>query len=158
MATMTSVLWSQYQTGALEPTASGLTTSDGREQAFRFDSAIVGRAAWLPQLRERVAELAALRPNWNGYNERQIHSSALSRALGVVNDLDLDREPWLVPLADGRVQLEWHSGDDEVVVEIPPDGSATVFTLIDQVEDEFDLDNTRGLHQLVRAVSGLLPR
>jgi hypothetical protein len=60
-----------------------------------------------------MEELAALGPDWNGYGEQAITPEAIATLA------------WIsaVPLSSGGIQLEWHTGQFDIEVEIGPDGS-----------------------------------
>lgn len=88
---------------------------------YRFRSAAVACQPWIGPLRLRVEEVLALPAGWNGEGSSPVDPSAVRHALTVIDELGSSEEPWLVPLPNGHVQLEWFAGD--VVVEVPPAGS-----------------------------------
>lgn len=60
-----------------------------------------------------MADLAALGPDWNGYGEQAITPEAIATLAWVT----------VVPLSSGGVQLEWHTEQFDIEVEVDPDGS-----------------------------------
>jgi hypothetical protein len=58
-------------------------------------------------------ELEDLEPDWNGYGEKAIGEKAI------------DTLAWVsvVPLSNGGLQLEWHTTQFDIEIEVGPDGS-----------------------------------
>lgn len=74
-----------------------------RREFKKRDEAIVA------ELSERVQELAELPKDWDSYGARTVDEEAIK--LGAEIALALSPRfgsPWLVPTADGGVQVEWH--------------------------------------------------
>lgn len=121
----TSLAWVGSPTTV--PVSNSLTSLETEPNEYRFQSDAVVCQPWLDSLRQRVEELLSLSTNWNGYGDSRIHPSAISRALAIIDRVGRTEEPWLVPLANGHVQLEWYADDQDVIVEVPPEGYACVF-------------------------------
>jgi hypothetical protein len=80
---------------------------------------------------QRLAELAALPPDWDSYGgdppttraivtARQLVAAIAERA----NDRPADAAPWFIaPVPDGGVQLEWRGPARELTVTVGPNGS-----------------------------------
>jgi hypothetical protein len=68
--------------------------------------------------KERLAELAALKPNWDSYGGRQITETAIKTA-----ELLCEEPPQITPCSDGGLQLEWHDRSINFEFRIAPDGT-----------------------------------
>jgi hypothetical protein len=67
----------------------------------------------LNALAARLDQIAALRPNWDGYGAPPIDPSVLRAVRGWGRRMPgwaLTPAPAVVPLSSGAVQLEWHYG------------------------------------------------
>lgn len=73
---------------------------------------------------EGVESLARLKPNWDGYGAPAISEAAIDRAMDILWTVRRCVRPRIVPTARGGVQLEWYGVDEEIEVEVLPDGSA----------------------------------
>lgn len=83
----------------------------------------MAHSRWFRPALEQLSTLLTLPPNWDSYGGRPTAQgcaeqaiSFLARALpaGVA-------PPWVVPLGDGGLQLEWHRGGIDVEVALSPD-------------------------------------
>ena len=82
---------------------------------------------WFDQTFSQLTGFLSLGENWNGYGEHPIHGSAVKRAVAVLDAVCPDAPaPYVVPMSDGGVQIEWAAGGFEVEVEVPPTGPAQI--------------------------------
>ena len=95
----------------------------------------VVRSATLPSaLRQRIAELSALNPNWDDAGARAVKSyvladvvEALKRFAQRTSDF---REPFLAPTFDGFVQMEWHDKKRSLEIEAIEQGWSAIGTMV----------------------------
>jgi hypothetical protein len=87
-----------------------------------------------PHLRQRISELAALESNWDGEGAKPVKPHVLADAVETLKRLSLlgaaFREPFIAPMFDGFVQLEWHSDKRSLDIEAVDKGWSAVGTLI----------------------------
>ena len=88
-----------------------------------------------PELAERLEYLSSLEPNWDGYGSMAITVVAASKCTRLL--IAIDRhiyseagEPFLAPMADGGLELEWECMcRRELMVVIPPEGTPVRYLL-----------------------------
>ncbi len=113
---------------------------------------------WVVAASVRLGELRTLLPNWNGGNEMPVHGSVVQRTfdlLDVLFDCSDVRQPWIVPLPDGGVQLDWSGDSGEVEVEVHATGVATAFAAIGDNEEEWSITATDGMQRLAELLGEL---
>ncbi len=78
---------------------------------------------WARPVVERLEELTRLPRNWDSYGGVAVTSASASEALWFLARLlePGSIAPWVVPLSDGGVQLEWHTGNLDVEVVFSPE-------------------------------------
>lgn len=88
-----------------------------------------------PEVAERIAYLAGLEPDWDGYGAGRISPAAVDKCVRLLNAIDPDcysraGQPFVAPMADGGLELEWEPVHDrELMLVIPPDGTTVRFLL-----------------------------
>lgn len=84
-------------------------------------------------LAARFAELSMLSEDWDSYGARPIDPLALRRTQQLVEAVLRASFPipWVFPVPDGGVQLEWSAGPVELELEIEPGEEAFVFVCDD---------------------------
>lgn len=85
------------------------------------------RPWWLQAVSERLEHLARnTGPNWNSHGAREIQPGAvylLARVLVAIMGAEPRRPlPNIVPTFRGGLQLEWHTGDADLEIDIDPRG------------------------------------
>jgi hypothetical protein len=85
------------------------------DQAFAVSqvAAELAASAWYAPVRTRLIELMRLQRNWDTYGGVAVQRRSATHALWFLARL-LERDtsaPWVVPLSEGGVQLEWHTPD-----------------------------------------------
>ena len=94
-------------------------------------------ATWLDDVLNDLREVVALRANWNGGGEQQVHPSSSKRVIGILNHLRSGiPKPHIVPLPNGALQLEWHGACSSIEVEVPAEGPAVGYAFEDDEDDE----------------------
>jgi hypothetical protein len=73
---------------------------------------------WLDAVARRLSELMRLPRNWDSYGGVAVKPQNATRALSyLARILEQDSNaPWVVPLSDGGVQLEWHQADIDLEI------------------------------------------
>ncbi len=81
--------------------------------------------AWRDDALSKMAELAALPENWDGYGSRRIQSAAQRRTEALIDRLSQTAvtAPQIFPVSGGGIQLEWQTAQGAAELEILPDGS-----------------------------------
>jgi hypothetical protein len=81
---------------------------------------------WLGLFTESAARLAKLPAGWDGPGSVPASSKALFRAERITRDALIGflqaAGPYLVPVGDGGVQVEWHGATGEIELTVGPGG------------------------------------
>lgn len=110
-----------------------------------------------PRLDDLVAKCArflSLVENWNSYRSRPIDQKLVEEGLRLAAMVLTPgrRAPSIVPTAVGGVQLEWHSTDEDLEIEVRALGTYRVYHRKGDQEEEFDVrDDLSKLVSLARA-------
>jgi hypothetical protein len=110
-----------------------------------------------PRFDDLVAKCARflnLGENWNSYRSRTIDQNLVEEGLRLAAMVLMPgrRAPAIVPTAVGGVQLEWHSADEDLEIEVRALGKYRVYHRKGEQEDEFDVrDDLSKLVSLARA-------
>lgn len=79
--------------------------------------------------------LAGLEPDWDGYGARRISPAAINKCVRLLKAIAPDfysraGQPFIAPMADGGLELEWESvHDGELMLVVPADGTTVRFLL-----------------------------
>lgn len=117
--------------GETQPALFGEWTHESRPLiTVKWGSAIKPVPQWFPDLAVRSFELLHLPQNWDSYGAIRIEPAAVEDALSLLVDLaGLGTPlPSVVPTVHGGVQLEWHSRESDVEIELTKDQPAEYFT------------------------------
>lgn len=82
----------------------------------------VTRSTWFRPVLDRLREVVALPDGWDTYRSERVAIEAAEDMIGfLTRDLGAAdvAPPWIVPLADGGLQIEWHRGGLDVEVTFP---------------------------------------
>ena len=95
---------------------------------------VIGRSATIsPSLRQRVAALSDLRPNWDGDGAKSVRAPVLGDVVEFLRRLAQHagtlKEPFLAPTFDGFVQIEWHDAKRSLEIEAVNRGWSVVGSL-----------------------------
>lgn len=100
-------------------------------------------ASWKNIVRAGLTKLGNLPTNWDSYGASKVESWALISAWNILNGIMRDSTPvpWIVPINDGRVQIEWHIGNIDLEIEIltPVDFCVSFHDLLKREQKEFML-------------------
>jgi hypothetical protein len=106
-------------------TNMGAPSGTGSRASHEADKSSSPKAS-IPSADERLAELLALRENWNSYHARPIDPGCAERVRAMFPLLEkLGLNPWISPLSDGSLQIE-RAGTDDYCIEFNRDGTASV--------------------------------
>lgn len=118
----------------------------------------VGSApAWLITTVDRVRHLLSLPSDWDSYGARPVREVAVRDVLMLLQEIMpiTRRLPFIAPLSDGGLQVEWSMRVIDVGFLVHPDEGATAYVLSDDVDQEWTLSGPRSISQLVAAVRAL---
>ena len=76
--------------------------------------------AWRANAVARLEQLVQLTPNWDSYGGKPVTARIAGVALVILDSVmrDTTPTPSIVPTSAGRVQLEWHTKDIDLEVEV----------------------------------------
>lgn len=118
---------------------------EGRADEGLKNIRITGKVpSWFGQVEPSIVELLGLHENWDSYGARPIDRRAVLYALEFLLLAMNERipPPSIIPVNTGAVQIEWHSRDIDLEVEIEPSGHGHVTCedrrLGDEWEDELE--------------------
>lgn len=111
----------------------GLTLWATEQKGGESMTGLMDKEQWLegcPQLEpvlDQMNELLALPADWNSYGAKPISPDACTEAFNILrNEEWAGPLPTVVPTPRGGVQLEWHSKERDVEIEVLPDWSIGV--------------------------------
>ena len=88
---------------------------------------------WFMSVFNRLHKFTALEENWDGYGGHRINSAAIMETFRTLYRVARGGpKPFVVPVNDGGIQIEWYCGDTEIEVEISASGR--VLISIEQIE------------------------
>jgi hypothetical protein len=94
-----------------------------------------------PTLRQKINQLASLKPNWDGERAKQVKPHVLADVAETLRRLSqqaiLFREPFLAPTFDGFVQMEWNENKRSLDVEAVQNGWSAVGTEVGGDEQHY---------------------
>jgi len=93
------------------------------------EEAIRGIPRWMPRIAERAATLLSLPDGWDSYGADRVEPGAIRSALSLLQLVSTadTTAPALVPLSDGRVQVEWHRQGQDLEIEVGENGWLRVY-------------------------------
>lgn len=104
-----------------------------QDQAFTVSGTmsdlVVHSSTWEAEAYQRAIALKDLAAGWDHRQGRPPTTAAINSALSYISlvaELNLPAlgGPFIAPMSEGGVQLEWDQGDRHVEIEITPDGVA----------------------------------
>lgn len=115
---------------------------------------------WVRPTIEALISKLELSSNWNNYGAPEILRERVFDAIDVLSQTMSDdtEAPWVVPTADGGIQLEWHRGDAEIEVEIPANRQGSIYFYNRSTEEEWEVSLTENLPRLSKALSDWMSR
>jgi len=105
--------WEPARQAQVRPPDGTLTGTDTGEQRSTDE-------AWIAATYDAWARLSRLEENWDSYGGQPIRREALLGVLNFLVHIDVAPLPLpaFVPMSNGGVQLEWHSNDIDLEVEV----------------------------------------
>ncbi|WP_163098571.1 hypothetical protein GL267_002965 [Acidithiobacillus ferrianus] len=102
-----------------------LSGANIRRAAFSESEALMERSIgeetpWVRGAVKRLNELAELPSGWDSYKARVVSHAALKATFDLLSEVMRDDTPlpWIVPMADGHVQVEWHTHEIDFEIEV----------------------------------------
>src|SRR2546428_9350746 len=88
-------------------------------------------ARWLPSFQSQLGAMFSLLPGWDTYNGKPITAESAEAAVGFMTRFlePKTTAPWIVPLADGGLQLEWHENGVDLEVAFPATDNPELYAL-----------------------------
>jgi len=101
-------------------------------------------APWVLDALNKIAALADLGPNWDGYGSPRIDSRAIAAARRFVASVAFDSllAPHIVPVLGGSVGLHWRCGGRELEFTFQPDGAVEFLKVLSP-----DLDREESMEE-----------
>ncbi len=96
---------------------------------------------WVGAALDRLDQLAALGPAWDGAGAKTVSPRVLDMVRQFVASKlvrDTECKPELVPTFEGGIQLEWHTLAVDLVIESEPSGAVTCYYLDSETDEEFE--------------------
>jgi len=112
---------------------------------------------WIARVAKRSAELLTLPDGWDTYGSSRVNPRAAAYALRLLLLISSTNTPApsLVPLADGGVQVEWHTDGADLEVEVAANGVLSIYSVVGGTEDEWESDFYPAIERLESLVAGL---
>lgn len=85
---------------------------------------IVERLSWLKKSLEKLEEFKTLKPNWDSYGAKSINFDLISKTRDLLNSINMVDvpEPFLAPVSDGGVNIEWDTPNRYLSVKVRSEG------------------------------------
>ncbi len=112
---------------------------------------------WLFETVDRLRHLLALAENWDSYGASPVSEVAVRDVLVLLQDLMpmTWQAPFIAPLANGGLQVEWAMHEVEVGFLVNPDEGTTAYVFSEDTDEEWSLSGPRSVSRLVAAVRAL---
>ena len=84
----------------------------------------VGEFSWLKKSLEKLEEFKTLKPNWDSYGAKSINFDLISKTRDLLNSINMVDvpEPFLAPVSDGGVNIEWDTPNRYLSVKVRSEG------------------------------------
>lgn len=139
--------WERRPTAITSPEPRRFTVRllvDGEPLEFAYTTFDEELPAWTGPVFKALSERWGARPGWDSYDAQPTNPHLVANLLNILLDLmhHDDAPPQVTPLADGGVQAEWHSREQdlEIVVTASEPPSYFYFDLAASTQEEADLD------------------
>lgn len=118
---------------------------------------------WFDPLMQGLADLLTLPANWDTYGALPIELSVVNQASQLMSEiLELeDPAPWVVPMSNGGIQLEWHENGADLEIEIEPEGSEGIahgYWFHEETEEEISLETPKDNERIKAYVARMRQR
>lgn len=77
---------------------------------------------WMADVESRLEEVSSLSDGWDSYDAKQIETQVIAHAREILEEI-MDNDvpiPQIVPIYDGGIQLEWHTGRIDFEIYLTP--------------------------------------
>lgn len=111
--------------GVRRPGRSGNPLALGVGKTSEADP--LSSTSWIVSAHQRLDELAALAPGWDGANGAAIGPAYIKSARDLVSSelaTSIGAKPDLVPTCDGGLLVEWHTEAIDLIIELAPGGAS----------------------------------
>ena len=143
--------WASHERDSARRTSTALT------EATTLWNDLPQPPSWHEPLMRGVSALGQLPPNWDSYGAVPPDARIVARAVGFISRLlgPASPAPFVVPLATGGLQMEWHRNDIDLEVVFDRDEQPFFYcrNRISSEESEHELPN--GSHLLREILSSL---
>jgi hypothetical protein len=119
-----------------------------------------GSPAWREDAINRLDQLVNLKPDWDSYGGKPVSKRLANTVLEVLGSLMREQtpRPSIVPTPAGHIQLEWHTKQIDLEVEVASPILLRVAFEDHQTGDEWEQDLMADLSRLDQAVAILTQR
>ena len=141
----------RYLSDRLHAGVSVVFHGSGSEQERSSITAIERLAQVNPEWSERVKYLTGLESGWDGYGSDPIAEAAVDGCCVILEDVatvihagDV-QHPFIAPLADGGLELEWDfPSGNELMIVVPPKGKPVrfLYSAFDDSDEETETSGT----------------
>lgn len=100
----------------------------------------IAHSRWFRPAVEQLGALLTLPPNWDSYGGRPTAQGCASQTISFLAQTFPAQvaPPWVVPLHDGGIQLEWHRGGVDVEVVLSPEEGGHLYVADLAAGDEWE--------------------
>lgn len=140
-----------------EPTRRAQSITHSAEQLTLSVPYSIMRAEWLRPVLRNLVELLRLPGHWDAQGAAPIRRDVADDVVSFLSRF-LDTHsaaPWVVPLADGGLQLEWHRGGLDIEVAFSADDAPEMHVVDLDSETQWELDP---LSEAIETVRPLVER
>jgi hypothetical protein len=111
---------------------------------------------------EKIGQFSNMEANWDSYGAKAISKDCISKSIDILNRIIELREdegiyilpPFIAPLSDGGIQLEWERESRYLEISISYDSSINCFAIDDTSEGEISIEGSlKSLGSLKRLIS-----
>jgi hypothetical protein len=115
-------------------------------------------ARWMELVLKDLGDAVRLPRDWDTYGGVRVSTKSVEDALGfLARFLEPDSSPpWVIPLSDGGLQLEWHRGGLDIEVVFSPGRGREMCVADLSTGSEWELDPSSAAIEAVRPLVGRL--
>jgi hypothetical protein len=139
----------------------GTSFSFSRKAVFSPQWVYTKKLEWLSETDERLAMLSRLPDDWDGEGSAAVSRQALAVVSGLVDRIKAHRpklaDPFIAPLSDGGLQMEWRSYASATLVLVIPSEAAQIEYLLD-VQESTGVVESEGIVGVTMALEHAIDR
>ncbi|MCX6647577.1 MAG: hypothetical protein NTY09_14635 [bacterium] len=118
-----------YQSSAYS--GSGILNSQERrlnQEEKLVTDILFPKTKWFNTILQKINKLSSLPLNWDEYGAKKIGREVIIGAIQLLSTISQEStpEPYVFPTATGGIQIEWHTEEVDLEVEVTEDGSILV--------------------------------